>query len=103
MGFLGPVARLGDTLVRPHDLRILGEPRDGALEALVARVVHLGFEVRVELVLDDGEPLTAQLTRDEAEELELARRRHRLGPAARRRRDERRDARRLVPQATLSG
>jgi len=71
MGFLGPVARLGDTLVRPHDLRILGEPRDGALEAQVARVVHLGFEVRVELELDGGEPLTAQLTRDEAAELQL--------------------------------
>ena len=71
MGFLGPVARLGDTLVRPHDLRILGEPRDDALEAQVARVVHLGFVVRVELELDGGEPLTAQLTRDEAAELEL--------------------------------
>jgi sulfate transport system ATP-binding protein len=71
MGFLGPVARLGNTLVRPHDLRILGEPRDDALEAQVARVVHLGFEVRVELELDGGEPLTAQLTRDEAAELEL--------------------------------
>ena len=71
MAFLGPVARLGGTLVRPHDLRILGSPRDGALEAQVARVVHLGFEVRVELELDGGEPLTAQLTRDEAAELEL--------------------------------
>jgi sulfate/thiosulfate transport system ATP-binding protein len=71
MSFLGPVSRLGDTLVRPHDLRILGEPDDGALEAQVARVVHLGFEVRVELELDGGEPLTAQLTRDEAAELEL--------------------------------
>jgi sulfate transport system ATP-binding protein len=71
MGFLGPVAQLGDALVRPHDLRLHPEPRDGALEAMVARVVHLGFEVRVELVLDGGEPLTAQLTRDEAAELEL--------------------------------
>jgi sulfate/thiosulfate transport system ATP-binding protein len=71
MGFLGPVARLGDTLVRPHDLRLHPEPREGALEAQVARVVHLGFEVRVELELDGGEPLTAQLTRDEAAELEL--------------------------------
>jgi len=71
MGFLGPVARLGDTLVRPHDLRLRTEPGDGALEAQVARVVHLGFEVRVELVLDRGEPLSAQLTRDEAAELEL--------------------------------
>jgi sulfate/thiosulfate transport system ATP-binding protein len=71
MGFLGPVARLGDTLVRPHDLRLHPEPHDGALEAQVARVVHLGFEVRVELELDGAEPLTAQLTRDEAAELEL--------------------------------
>jgi sulfate transport system ATP-binding protein len=71
MGFLGPVARLGDTLVRPHDLRVHAEPRDGALEAQVARVVHLGFEVRVELELDGGEPLSVQLTRDESAELEL--------------------------------
>jgi sulfate/thiosulfate transport system ATP-binding protein len=71
MGFLGPVSRLGDTLVRPHDLRLHPEPFDGALEAQVARVVHLGFEVRVELVLDRGEPLSVQLTRDEAAELEL--------------------------------
>ena len=71
MGFLGPVARLGDTLVRPHDLRLHPEPHDGALEAQVARVVHLGFEVRVELALDGAEPLTAQLTRDAAAELEL--------------------------------
>jgi sulfate/thiosulfate transport system ATP-binding protein len=71
MGFLGPVARLGDTLVRPHDLRLHCEPYDGALEAQVARVVHLGFEVRVELELDRGEPLSVQLARDEAAELEL--------------------------------
>jgi sulfate transport system ATP-binding protein len=71
MGFLGPVARLGDTLVRPHDLRLHNEPHAGALEAQVARVVHLGFEVRVELELDGGEPLSAQLTREEAAELEL--------------------------------
>jgi sulfate/thiosulfate transport system ATP-binding protein len=71
MSFLGPVSRLGDTLVRPHDLRVHAEPREGALEAQVARVVHLGFEVRVELELDGGEPLSVQLTRDEAAELEL--------------------------------
>jgi sulfate transport system ATP-binding protein len=71
MGFLGPVARVGGTLVRPHDLALAPEPLDGALEAQVARVVHLGFEVRVELELDGGEPLSVQLTRDEAAELEL--------------------------------
>ncbi len=72
MGFLGPVARLGDDLVRPHDLRVTAEPRDGAREAMVQRVVHLGFEVRAELLLEGGEGLQAQLTREEAVGLELA-------------------------------
>jgi sulfate/thiosulfate transport system ATP-binding protein len=72
MSFLGPVARIGDDLVRPHDLRVTAEPRDGALEAMVDRVVHLGFEVRAELALADGPSLSVQLTRDEAAALELA-------------------------------
>jgi sulfate transport system ATP-binding protein len=72
MSFLGPVARLGEELVRPHDLRLTSEPRDGALEAMVLRVVYLGFEVRAELQLGDGSPLAVQLTRDEAVALELA-------------------------------
>jgi sulfate transport system ATP-binding protein len=72
MSFLGPVAHLGEALVRPHDLRVTAEPRDGALEAMVDRVVHLGFEVRAELQLTDGAPLPVQLTRDDAVALELA-------------------------------
>ena len=72
MSFLGPVARLGEELVRPHDLRVTAEPRDGALEAMVDRIVHLGFEVRAELQLADGAPLAVQLTRDDAVALELA-------------------------------
>jgi sulfate transport system ATP-binding protein len=71
MGFLGPVARLGDGLVRPHDLVLGPEPAPGAVEAQVTRVVHLGFEVRVELALAGDGDLSAQLTRHEAEELEL--------------------------------
>jgi sulfate transport system ATP-binding protein len=71
MSFLGPVARIGDELVRPHDLTVTAEPRDGALEAMVDRIVHLGFEVRVELALGDGTPLPVQLTRDDAAALEL--------------------------------
>jgi sulfate transport system ATP-binding protein len=66
------VSRIGETLVRPHDLRVTTEPRDGALEAMVDRIVHLGFEVRAELQLSDGAPLAAQLTRDDAVALELA-------------------------------
>ena len=74
MGFLGPVARLGDGLVRPHDLVLRADPDGAAVEAQVARIVHLGFEVRVELELagDGDSSLAAQLTRHEAEQLELA-------------------------------
>ena len=73
MSFVGPVNRLGETFVRPHDVDILVEPDAGSSEAMVERVVHLGFEVRVELVRHDGEHLTVQLTKEEAELLELER------------------------------
>ena len=71
MRFLGPVSRVGDALVRPHDIKILLSPEDGAREAVVSRVVHLGFEVRVGLELAGEEPISAQVTRNEAEQLEL--------------------------------
>jgi sulfate transport system ATP-binding protein len=71
MGFLGPVARLGDGLVRPHDLVLRADPDAGTVEAQVARIVHLGFEVRVELELAGDGTVAAQLTRHEAEQLEL--------------------------------
>jgi sulfate transport system ATP-binding protein len=38
---------------------------------MIERIVHLGFEVRVELVLHDGRHVSAQVTRGEVEELEL--------------------------------
>jgi len=72
MTFIGPVNRLGDAFVRPHDIRLLSEASPGTTEALVHRIVHLGFEVRVELTLPDGREIWAQLTREEAQELELA-------------------------------
>jgi sulfate/thiosulfate transport system ATP-binding protein len=39
---------------------------------MVERLVHLGFEVRADLLLGDGQRLQAQLSREDAEELELA-------------------------------
>ena len=73
MGFLGPVSRIDGKLVRPHDVTVSLIPSEDAIEAMVSRVVHLGFEVRVELELPDGERARAQLTRGQTEELELAR------------------------------
>ena len=93
MSFVGPVNKLDDAWVRPHDIVLSYEPngsRAGSVgggaadtrpeeaafgrtrEAQVERIVHLGFETRVELVRDDGERLYAQVARDEADELELA-------------------------------
>jgi sulfate transport system ATP-binding protein len=69
MGFLGPVSRLEGRLVRPHDIDLSPTPAVGAVEASVKRVVPLGFEIRVELDLPDGERATAQLTRAEREAL----------------------------------
>jgi sulfate/thiosulfate transport system ATP-binding protein len=71
MGFIGPVTHLSDAAVRPHDLEVTVDPVPGSVQAMVRRVIHLGFEVRVELTAGDGADLWAQLTRAEAEQLEL--------------------------------
>jgi sulfate/thiosulfate transport system ATP-binding protein len=71
MSFVGPAHRLGEAWIRPHDLEVRVEPNGTSTEAMVERVVHLGFEVRAELVLEDGRRVSAQVTRDEAELLEL--------------------------------
>jgi sulfate transport system ATP-binding protein len=73
MTFVGQANRLGDAFVRPHDLELVLEPNGATREAMFESIVHLGFEVRVDLVREDGEPLSVQLTRDEAERLELDR------------------------------
>ena len=71
MSFIGPVTRLGDAYVRPHDIEILLAPEEGSRQAVVERVVYLGFEVRVELMRDDGLRVWVQVPRDEAERLSL--------------------------------
>jgi len=72
MSFVGQANRFGDGWVRPHDLQITLDPNGSTREALVERLAHLGHEVRAELVRDDGERLTIQLTRERADQLELA-------------------------------
>ena len=67
-----PPKALSERFVRPHDISVEGEPVDGGVQALVARVVHLGFEVRVELRVDGDQAVDVQITRDAAERLGLA-------------------------------
>jgi sulfate transport system ATP-binding protein len=72
MSFIGPVNRLGNEFIRPHDMELRLEPNGSTQEAMIERVVHLGFEVRVEFSLPDGSQAWAQVTREEADQLELA-------------------------------
>jgi sulfate transport system ATP-binding protein len=71
MSFVGPVNRLGDELIRPHDMELMLEPNGATEEAMIDRIVHLGFEVRVEFTLTDGRQAWSQLTREDADRLEL--------------------------------
>lgn len=71
MSFIGPVIRLDERFIRPHEITLLDGPDASAEEAVINRVVQLGFEVRVELVLRDGRPLWVQITHGEARERRL--------------------------------
>ncbi|MGO9749995.1 MAG: sulfate/molybdate ABC transporter ATP-binding protein [Solirubrobacteraceae bacterium] len=73
MRFVGPVSTLGGRLVRPHDVSVSLVPVPDAIEAMVRRVIHLGFEVRIVLEQPSGEVASAQLTRGQTDELELQR------------------------------
>lgn len=71
MEFLGPVTRLGGHVVRPHDIEVFAEPVTGALAAEITRVQRIGFEVRTDVRTDDGGEAWVQLTRGQADALEI--------------------------------
>jgi len=61
-----------EVFVRPQDV-VVEKVADGSLAlATVSRVIHLGWEIMVELNLDGGQKVTANLTRDRFDELQLA-------------------------------
>jgi sulfate transport system ATP-binding protein len=70
MKFLGPATELDGVWVRPHDLVIHNEQGIGGQSAWVERITHLGFEVRVDLKLDDGSSTWVQLSRGAAADLD---------------------------------
>jgi sulfate/thiosulfate transport system ATP-binding protein len=71
MSFIGPMTAFDDAFVRPHDVDVRNEPTTSSYEAMVQRIIHLGFEVRVDLMLADGRHIWAQITRDDVEQLDL--------------------------------
>ncbi|MDI9638637.1 TOBE-like domain-containing protein [Geitlerinema splendidum] len=87
MSFIGPVNILPSTsrifegngfesahpeiFLRPHDVAIETTSTESSVPARVGRLINLGWEVQVELLLDDGQVLNAHLNRDRFKELQL--------------------------------
>ena len=67
MTFVGDAQPFGDVLVRPHDLELLTEAAEGAIEAMIVRVTLLGRDAKVELHDTTGAEIVALVTRDEFE------------------------------------
>jgi sulfate transport system ATP-binding protein len=71
--FVGDAVRLGERLVRPHEIVLRRWPSDGAVEVEIERIAVLGADARVDLAEGGGGRLTARLRRDELDDLDLAR------------------------------
>jgi sulfate/thiosulfate transport system ATP-binding protein len=87
MSFIGPVNVLSasssvlqgngfdsaqtEVFLRPHDIEVTLAPGGSSVSARVKRVMHLGWEVQVELDLEDGQILNALVSRDRFRELNL--------------------------------
>jgi hypothetical protein len=71
MGFVGAMTELDSRYVRPHDIELRQTPGEGSREAMIERIVWLGFGCRLELVLDGGQRLTVQATRSQVDQLDL--------------------------------
>lgn len=87
MSFIGPVNVLPSSsrifqssnfdspnpqvFLRPQDVIIQKHSNDATATARVSRLIHLGWEIQVELTLEDGQLVNAHLTRDRFNELEL--------------------------------
>jgi sulfate/thiosulfate transport system ATP-binding protein len=87
MSFIGPVnvlssntalfsngnfpTRGAELYIRPHDIEIQTSPNGNTIEARVERIIHLGWEVQVELLLSDRQRVTAHFSREKFDGLEL--------------------------------
>lgn len=74
LSFLGPVTRLGDRLIRPHDIEISRYERAATVDGPITRWRRIGFEVRLEVTPTDTlhpEPVEVTVTRAEATALGL--------------------------------
>jgi sulfate transport system ATP-binding protein len=74
LSFLGPVTRLGDKLIRPHDIDITRYEHAATATGRITRWTRVGFEIRLEVTPDDvlhPDPVQVIVTRTEATALQL--------------------------------
>ena len=87
MSFIGPVNVLPSSsrmfqdngfdspnpeiFLRPHDVVIETTENSATVPARISRLIHLGWEIQVELTLDDGQVVNANLTRERFDQLQL--------------------------------
>jgi sulfate transport system ATP-binding protein len=87
MSFIGPVNVLSnrssifqgagfdsaqpEIFLRPHDVLIETSPNGSTVPARISRLIHLGWEIQVELVFDDGQVVMAHLPKEKFKELQL--------------------------------
>jgi sulfate/thiosulfate transport system ATP-binding protein len=60
-----------EVFLRPQDVIVETSANGATTPATVSRVIHLGWEIQVELTLDEGQVVMAHLTRDRYKELQL--------------------------------
>ncbi|GAB4319674.1 MAG: TOBE-like domain-containing protein [Leptolyngbyaceae cyanobacterium] len=60
-----------EVFLRPQDILIETKSTEATVPARVSRIIHLGWEIQAELTLDDGQVVTAHLSRERFDELNL--------------------------------
>ena len=61
----------GEVFLRPHDIEIFSTNVPGSLSATVQRLIHLGWTIRLELTLNNGQALTAHISHEQLREFPL--------------------------------
>jgi len=56
---------------RPHDVEIQTKPESGFALAKVSRIIHVGREIQTQLLLESGQVVTAYVSRDRFDYLQL--------------------------------
>ena len=65
------VADAKEMFLRPHDIEVYEAKVEGSFPARITQILHLGWIVRVNLVLDDQQSVTAHISREHFEQLQL--------------------------------